>query len=138
MMQESNKIKQSNYKLGLISLKYIPIIMFLIMYIHVGLLLLNVDLPIAETIAGSAIIPSILILSISSMFKFCYLHKSLTLYALAVDLCINFQRYIGFGIAVDFTRVLVFIIGTALLLLLILKINKYRSSCCIIKEDILK
>ena len=53
------RISCTNYKLGVLAIKYIPIIMFLIMWIHTGLLILGIDGPCADTIAGSAIIPSI-------------------------------------------------------------------------------
>ena len=128
------RISCTDYKFGILTIKYIPIIMFLIMWIHTGLLILGIDRPCADTIAGSAIIPSILIFSMSHIFKFCYIHKLLTVYSLAVDLCINFQRLIGFGYIVEELRVLMFIIGTILFFLLLLKFKKYRYKCCILRE----
>ena len=128
------RLNCTDYKLGMLAIKYIPIIMFLIMWIHTGLLILGIDGPCADTIAGSAIIPSILILSMSNLFKFCYIHKLLTIYALAVDLCINFHRLIGFGYIVEELRILIFIIGTILFFLLLLKFKKYRYKCCILRN----
>ena len=128
------RISCTDYKIGILAIKYIPIIMFLVMWIHTGLLILDINGPCADTIAGSAIIPSILIFSMSHIFKFCYIHKLLTIYALAVDLCINFQRLIGFGYIVEELRILMFIIGTILFFLLLLKFNKYRYKCCILRE----
>ena len=128
------RINCTDYKLSILAIKYIPIIMFLIMWIHTGLLILGIDGPCADVIAGSAIIPSILIFSMSNLFKFCYIHKLLTMYALAVDLCINFQRLIGFGYLVEELRILMFIIGTILLFLLLLKFKKYRYKCCILRN----
>ena len=104
------------------------------MWIHTGLLILGINGPCADTIAGSAIIPSILIFSMSHIFKFCYIHKLLTVYSLAIDLCINFQRYIGFGCIVEEFRILMFIIGIILFFLLLVKFNKYRYKCCILRE----
>lgn len=60
-----NTLSISDYRLVLFSIKYIPVIMFLIMFIHTGLLLMGINLGIADTIVGCAIIPSLLILSIS-------------------------------------------------------------------------
>ena len=123
------RINCTDYKLGVLAIKYIPIIMFLIMWIHTGLLIFGINGPCADVIAGSAIIPSILIFSMSNLFKFCYIHKLLTIYALAVDLCINFHRLIGFGYLVEEFRILMFIIGTILFFLLLLKCDflfKYR------------
>ena len=128
------RISYTDYKLGILAIKYIPIIMFLIMWIHTGLLILGINGPYADTIAGSAIIPSILIFSMSHIFKFCYIHKLLTVYSLAIDLCINFQRYIGFGGMAEEFRILMFIIGTILFFLLLFKFNKYRYRCCILRE----
>ena len=91
------RINCTDYKLGILTIKYIPVLMFLIMWLHTGLLIFGINGPCADTIAGSAIIPSILIFSMSHIFKFCYIHKLLTIYALVVYLCINFQRLIGFG-----------------------------------------
>ena len=128
------RINCTDYKLGMLAIKYIPVIMFLIMWIHTGLLILGIDGPCADVIAGSAIIPSILIFSMSNLFKFCYIHKLLTMYALTVDLCINFQRLIGFGYLVEEFRILMFIIGTILFFLLLFKFKKYRYKCCILRD----
>ena len=128
------RINCTDYKLGILAIKYIPIIMFLIMWIYTGLLIFGINGSCADTIAGSAIIPSILIFSMSHLFKFCYIHKLLTIYALAVDLCINFQRLIGFGYIVEELRILMFIIGTILFFLLLLKFKKYRYKCCILRD----
>lgn len=90
-------IKSSQYKVGLIILKYAPILMAIIMYIHTILAYNGINLPVATTVAGSAIIPSVIILSISEMLKFCYIHKSFTIYSLITDLCVNYENYFGFG-----------------------------------------
>lgn len=129
-----NKLDCTDYKLGLLAIKYIPIVMFLIMWIHTGLLIVGVNGPCADTIAGSAIIPSLLILAISKLFRFCWLHKLFTTYSLSVDLCINYERLIGFGMLLQPLRSLFFIIGTFLFILLIVKFNKYRKKCCSIKN----
>lgn len=123
------RTRMIDYKLGLLSVKYLPVIMFIIMWLHVGLLLVGINGMIADTIVGCAIIPSILILSISRMLNFCWLHKSLTIYSLCIDLCINWQRYIGFG---NFTKILeysMFFVGLILFILLILNFHSYRKNC---------
>lgn len=129
-----NKLDCTDYKLGLLAIKYVPIVMFLIMWIHTGLLIVGVNGPCADTIAGSAIIPSLLILAISRLFRFCWLHKLFTMYSLSVDLCINYERLIGFGMLLQPIRSLLFIIGTFLFIVLIVKFNKYRKKCCSIKN----
>ena len=129
------KLDYTNYKLGLLAIKFIPIIMFFIMWIHTGLLIIDINGPCADTIAGSAIIPSILILAISSLFRFCWLHKLFTIYSLCIDLCINYERYIGFGVILQPFRVITFIIGIVLFILLIVKFEKYKERCCVIKDS---
>ena len=128
------RINCTDYKLGMLAIKYIPIIMFLIMWFHTGLLIFGINGPCVDTIAGSAIIPSILIFSMSHLFKFCYIHKLLTIYSLAVDLCINFQRYVGFGYTLNIFRIIMFILGTILFFLLLFKFKKYRYKCCTLRE----
>ena len=128
------RINCTDYKLGILTIKYIPIIMFLIMWFHTGLLIFGINGPCADTIAGSAIIPSVLIFSMSHLFKFCYIHKLLTIYSLAVDLCINFQRYVGFGYTLNIFRIIMFILGIILFFLLLFKFKKYRYKCCTLRE----
>lgn len=124
-----NTLSTSDYKLVLFCIKYIPVIMFLIMFIHTGLLLMGINLGIADTIVGCAIIPSLLILSISKLLKFCWLHKSLTIYSLIVDLCVNWEKYIGFGDVVYPLRMLIFGIGVIFLGLLLVKLKSYNTKC---------
>lgn len=129
-----DKLNYTEYKIDILVIKYIPIIMFIVMWIHTGLLLIDIDGPCADTIAGSAIIPSIIIFSMSTLFKFCYLHKALTIYSLAIDLYINYQRYIGFGDMLHISRLIIFYIGIVLFILLLFKFNKYKYKCCILRD----
>ncbi len=127
-------IKVLDYKIGLLSIKLIPVAIFLVMWLHTGFLLFNIKLPIADTIAGSALFPSILILSISRMLKFCWLHKSLTIYSLLVDLCINYQRYIGFKHFLFYHRLMYFSIGCIIFICLMYNIKQYFKGCVRIKD----
>ena len=130
-----SRIVLSRYKITLLMVKYLPLIMFLIMWIHVILLLLGINSPIAITVAGSAILPSIFILCISTSLKFCYLHKSLTIYSLVVDLCINFENYIGFGMLLFPMRLLCFISGLILFFILIFNFKRFiQDVILMIKE----
>lgn len=131
-------INTMKYKIGLLSLKYIPIIMTLIMWIHTGFMLLGIHLPYTQTLAGSAIIPSLLILSMSSMFRFCYIHKLLTIYSLSVDICINYNKYIGFGFLLDEVCLIGFLVGTGLIILLLCKLKCYNIRCCKVRPEIIK
>ena len=129
-----SRIVLSRYKITLIMVKYLPLLMFLIMWIHVILLLLGINSPIAITVAGSAILPSVFILCISTSLKFCYLHKSLTIYSLVVDLCINFENYIGFGMLLFPMRLLCFISGLILFFILIFNFRQYNRNCINTRE----
>lgn len=130
-------IKLLDYKIGLLSIKLIPVLMFLTMWIHTGLLLLDINVPIADTIAGSALFPSVLILSISRMLKFCWLHKSLVIYSLVVDLCINYQRYIGFHHFLFYHRLMYFVIGCMIFTYLLCNLGKYVKGCVSLKDLII-
>ena len=130
--------KNNKYKIGLIALKFIPILMALSMLIHCILIALEIDLIFTETIMGCALFSSILILCLSGIFEFCYIHKALTIYSLIVDLCININRYIGFGILKMPILYLVIFIGLVLFTLLIIRIKKYKYSCVNIKNIINK
>ena len=129
-------VKPLDYKIGLLSIKIIPVLMFLVMWIHTGLLSLGINSPVAVTIAGSALFPSVLILSISRMLKFCLLHKSLTVYSLVVDICINYNRYIGFGSILEVLRIICFCIGLIIFICLICNICGYSKRCVNIKDVI--
>lgn len=126
--------KNNQYKIGLIALKYIPILMALSMFIHCILTLLGIKAFFAETIMGCSLFPSILILSLSSIFNFCYIHKCFTIYALIVDICINIDKYIGLEKIRVFLLHLMVLIGAALFILLIVRIKKYKYSCVSLKK----
>lgn len=128
--KSKGNIKANKYKIGLFCIKVIPVFMFIIMWLHVGLLLFNINGPCADTIAGSALFPSIIILSISEMLNFCWLHKSMTIYSLVVDIFINYERYIGFGVLLLPLRILSFVSGIIVALLLLFNIKKFIYKCC--------
>lgn len=128
------RVRMIDYKIGLLSVKYLPVIMFLIMWVHVGLALFDINGVIADTVVGCAIIPSLLILSISRMLNFCWLHKSLTLYSLCIDLCINWQRYVGFFYFTTILRFIMFTVGLILFILLIYNFRNYRKKCVSLKS----
>lgn len=131
-------INTMKYKIGLLSLKYIPVLMAFIMWIHTIFMLFDIHLSFTQTLAGSAIIPSILILSMSSMFRFCYLHKLLTLYSLLIDLCINYNKYVGFGYVRYEAYFIEFALGLILMVLLVSKLDCYSKRCCKMKPYIIR
>lgn len=91
------KSLRKDHKRAMLCLKYIPVIMFLSMWLYMIFAVVGSELIIADTIVGCSILPAILIFALSEVFQFCWLHKSLTGYALLSDMVINANRYIGLG-----------------------------------------
>lgn len=123
------------YKLKscILAIKYTPTIMASLMIAHTGLLILNIHLPIGDIIAGSAIIPSLLLLFLSNVFNFCWVHKGLILYSLLIDGCINFEKFIGFGKYLYIMRISMFYLGIFILLMAVIKV--YICNKIFIKEN---
>ena len=128
-------IRNSKYKFAMLSLKYIPLCMFISMWIHTILLNFDINLPFAESIMGCALFPSILILSLSGIFNFCPIHKSMTVYSFIVDIFINFERHIGFDILLVSLRYITSIIGIVIFLWLILKYKEFKNRCVRLNLD---
>lgn len=105
----------------MICLKYIPVIMFLLMWLYMICSVFGLELIIADSIVGCSLLPSLLIFSLSEVFQFCWLHKSLTGYALVSDLIINTNRYIGLGPLVLPLKSIMATIGVFLFVALIIK-----------------
>lgn len=120
---------RTEHKWALICLKFIPAIMFLSMWIYALCGLFGINLWIADTIMGCSLIPSVLILSLSQVFHFCTLHKSLTIYSLGVDVLINIERYVGFGSALFIVESIVVVIGLVLFILLLRKLEACEDHC---------
>ena len=120
-------IRNSKYKFAMLALKYIPLCMFRSMWIHTILLNFSINLPFAESIMGCALFPCILILSLSGIFKFCLIHKSMTIYSLVVDIFINFERYIGFGILLNPHRISTSIIRIIIFLFLVFRYKDFEN-----------
>lgn len=115
------KTLKKDHKIAMLCLKYIPVIMFLSMWGYVIFAVLGLELIIADTIVGCSILPSILIFALSDVFKFCWVHKSLTGYSLLVDLLINANKYIGLGPYTAPLKTIMVILGTVLFIALIIK-----------------
>lgn len=125
------------HKRGLLALKYAPIITAFIMWCSLVFIQLDFIQPVVRAIAGSALIPSILILLISDMLEFCYIHKALTIYSLVVDIWINVNKFCYLGTIVPYIRLGFIIVGAVLLTLVCVKICK-GSKCGTIKPLYLK
>lgn len=115
-----------NHKFAMICLKYIPVIMFLSMWGYTLLALFGISLGIADIIVGCSFLPSLLIFSLSQVFHFCWLHKTLTIYSFAVDVLINIDKYFGFGTVVVGIQVFVAAIGFIMFLFLLTKLELFK------------
>lgn len=119
----------TEHKVALLCLKYIPVVMFLLMWTYTIFALFGINFWIADTVVGCAILPSILIFSLSQVFRFCYIHKSLTAYSLTVDILINIEKYFGFGTILLSIQIIVGLVGLFLFILLIFKLDKFKNKC---------
>lgn len=105
----------------MLCLKYIPVLMFLMMWNYTLCAVIGIELIIADTVVGCAILPSILIFALSDVFHFCWIHKSLTGYSLLVDLLINTNKYIGLGVLATPLKTILSIIGGIIFIVLLIK-----------------
>ena len=121
------KSLRKDHKIAMLCLKYIPVIMFFLMWMYMGFAVIGAELVIADSIVGCSILPSILIFALSDVFQFCLVHKSLTGYSLICDILINSNRYIGLGAAVFPLKLTLFIIGDILFLALLIKVRISRQ-----------
>lgn len=123
------KSLKKDHKLAMLCLKYIPVIMFILMWLYMVFAVVGAELVIADTIVGCSILPSILILALSEVFQFCWLHKSLTAYSLVSDILINVNRHIGLGSLALPLKTVLAVIGMILLIAIIVKsrINNLKN-----------
>lgn len=121
------KTLMKNHRIAMLCLKYIPIIMFLLMWIYTIFAVAGWSLIFADSIVGCSILPSILIFALSDVFHFCWVHKSLTAYSLIVDILINANRYIGLGPHVVPIKIALAILGFVLFVALLIK-NKLKRN----------
>jgi len=78
---------------------------------------------------GCSILPSVLIFSLSQIFHFCTLHKTLTGYSLTVDILINIDKYFTFGTMLVPIQTIVSLIGAILFICLLFKIDAFKNKC---------
>lgn len=121
------KTLMKNHKTAMLCLKYIPVIMFLLMWGYTIFAVAGWSLIFADSIVGCSILPSILIFALCDVFHFCWVHKSLTGYSLLVDILINANRYIGLGPYVVPIKLTLAIVGGFLFIALLVK-HKLRKN----------
>lgn len=116
----------SNRRALVWAMKYIPVIGTIVYTLHVGLLLLGYDLHLAEYLVGFSVDVTILLFLLSNEFDFCLLHKCLIGYVTLVDVCILLRRCGLFDKCLYPLRVIVFIMGLALIAWLICKFKAFN------------
>lgn len=110
--------------------KWISPICTLILAIHVGFLLVGITLPFTECLVDSSLLGGLLMVISSTLFDMCRLHKAGVWYTIATTACIEFQRWVGFGVMLTPMRWIMFIIGVILIILFILKYVRTRFKFC--------
>lgn len=115
------KTLKKDHKRAMLCLKYIPVLMFLMMWLYMIFAVLGAELIIADSIVGCSILPATLIFALSDVFQFCWLHKSLTVYSFVCDLLININRYIGLGVLVVPLKTILAIVGGILFICIFIK-----------------
>lgn len=125
-----------NHKTAMLCLKYIPIIMFLLMWGYTIFAVAGWSLIFADSIVGCSILPSILIFALSDVFHFCWIHKALTGYSLCADLFITANRYFGLGSLLIPIKSVFVVVGAVLFVLLIFKLHVKNENCnsCVIAK----
>lgn len=115
-------------RLCLAALKYAPVVSAAAMLVHASLLVLGLHDGVTETVCGTALLPSLVLLATSHAFHFCWLHKAFIAYTLSVDMCCNYERDIGFGHFLPTVRLAVVFIGLLLFAILIRKSKCYAKT----------
>ena len=130
------KTLMKNHRTAMLCLKYIPMIMFLLMWGYTVFAVFGWHLIIADSIVSCSILPSILIFALSDVFHFCWIHKALTGYSLCVDLFITTNRYISLGAFLIPIKSVFVVAGAILFVLLMFKLYVKNENCnsCVVVE----
>ena len=99
-----------------LGIRYIPVACVFLLTLHVMLLLFGVYEPISVGI-------SVALILLSFRFHFCKLHRAMIIYMAIMALCICIQRVNLFGVALTAARVIMLIIGVALIIIAAFKLK---------------
>lgn len=129
--------KRQEYLLTLWMFKYYPVIGSFIMWLYVGLLIFDNHLIFEHNITSDSFIGMVCLLFlminfvlifVSDVLKFCWLHRALFTYMGLVGSCISYEYFIGFGNLLLLSRIIVFILGIALLIYTIIHWKEFKCS----------
>lgn len=76
---------KNDYKLCLILVKYIPILSMVMQMIYLLLYLLGYNIIFLQNSSGISLLVFVLIINLTSVFKYCTLHKMVLLYSALID-----------------------------------------------------
>lgn len=125
---EEKCLRNKQYKLFLIMLKYIPMLIALIYTLNTFAAFMGIDIPAANNIAGISLLTWIFMYIATVVFKFCVYHRMFLYYILVVDIVNIIDYYIGIPVS-DFQLLMLhsIIMGISLFIVLFLYL-KYRKS----------
>lgn len=128
-------IRRVKYKLCLFAIKYIPVFSALIMLISYISGLCGIQFTLGPFFCSLSFAPAILLLLISDIFNFCWIHKSFTIYTILASTGISIERFIGFGAMYDYVGLFMIISGLILFAILAFRIKKYHYKCCVLQTN---
>ena len=129
--------KRQEYLLTLWMFKYYPVIGSFIMWLYVGLLIFDNHLIFEHNITSDSFIGMVCLLFlminfvlifVSDVLKFCWLHRALFAYMGLVGSCISYEYFIGFGNLLLLSRIIIFTLGIALLSYTIIHWKEFKCS----------
>lgn len=130
--------KRQKYLLTLWMFKYYPVVGSFLMWLYVGLLIFDNHLIFEHNITSDSFIGmacllflliNFVLIFVSDILKFCWLHRSMFAYMGLVGSCISYEYFIGFGRLLLLSRFVVFIVGLILLIYMIQHWKGFRRSC---------
>lgn len=104
-------------KICIYIMSLLPPLMAFAMLVHCFNLLIGHPGMIAETTCQCSVVGFIALMALSYYFRFCWVQRSLMIYAFTVGICIDVQHYIGFGHYLFAARFLMFLVGLTLFVL---------------------
>ena len=126
-------IRKVKYKLCLLALKYIPVFSALIMWISYILGFCGLPFSAGPLFCSLSFVPAIVLLLMSEIFNFCWIHKSFTIYTIVASTVLSCEKFIGSEILYDYVGLFVILSGLVLFMILTLRIKKYHYKCCVLQ-----
>lgn len=123
-------VNKTKYKLGILAIKYIPIACAFLTWLNLFISIFDYRLDIVEALCGITVFPAVVLLLMAEIFKFCWIHKAFTIYAIISDTLINMERFIGLGIFNTPLKSLMLSVGIILFLMLFVRIREYHYKFC--------